>query len=113
MKPNPASALSTILKNDPSSVTLFVEVNDKNISEIFVPCSGNGECRMDGHCQCYENWFGNDCSKNRICPNDCSGHGVCAGPAKAVVIKKAMMVTAAAEDATNTSKLVPENKWLF
>jgi N-acetylneuraminic acid mutarotase len=110
MKPNPASALSTVLKSDPSSVTLFVEVNNKNISEIFVPCSGNGECRMDGHCQCYENWFGNDCSKNRICPNDCSGHGVCAGPDKAAAIKKAMILVAAVEDAT---KSVKGNKTVF
>ena len=103
MKDNLALGAMNLAKQM-NGATLFMEVKPiakNNNTKMFVPCSGNGECRLDGHCECKENWYGIDCSKNRICPNDCSGHGVCAGPAKAEAIKKALIIAAAADHAVD------------
>ena len=61
----------TLSAKQMNGATLFMEVKPiakNNNTKMFVPCSGNGECRLDGHCECKENWYGIDCSKNRICP---------------------------------------------
>ena len=95
VKPKPTKLNLGNQSSDANTMTLFVEVNSSP-NETFVPCAGNGECRSDGHCECREDWYGPDCSRNRICPNDCSGHGACAGPPKAESIKRAMVATAVA-----------------
>jgi len=41
-------------------------------------CSNNGLCGRDlGMCECFEGWGGLACDR-RLCPNKCSGHGMCA-----------------------------------
>ena len=50
VKPN-LGKLSLKKSSDANTMTLFVEVNSSP-NETFVPCAGNGECRLDGHCEC-------------------------------------------------------------
>mmetsp|Transcript_2728 Transcript_2728/g.5002 ORF Transcript_2728/g.5002 Transcript_2728/m.5002 type:complete len:448 (-) Transcript_2728:43-1386(-) len=41
-------------------------------------CSDNGICdRQVGQCACFDGWEGLSCDR-RVCPNKCSGHGICA-----------------------------------
>jgi hypothetical protein len=41
-------------------------------------CSNNGICdRSVGFCTCYDGWEGLACDR-MVCPNRCSGHGICA-----------------------------------
>lgn len=41
-------------------------------------CSNKGECeRKTGLCKCYPNYEGDACERT-VCPNDCSGRGICA-----------------------------------
>jgi hypothetical protein len=41
-------------------------------------CSNNGLCSRDlGFCVCFDGWEGLACDR-RVCPNACSGHGICA-----------------------------------
>jgi len=46
------------------------------------PCEGRGKCNtLTGICDCYEGFYGPDCTGTGPtpgrCPNDCSGHGKC------------------------------------
>lgn len=44
---------------------------------FYMECSNRGLCdRKTGLCKCFEGYEGGAC-KRRVCPNDCSGHGVC------------------------------------
>ncbi|XP_074574653.1 uncharacterized protein LOC141831121 [Curcuma longa] len=43
--------------------------------QCYNSCSFNGDC-IDGKCQCFLGFHGNDCSK-KSCPRKCSGHGTC------------------------------------
>jgi len=43
----------------------------------YVECSNRGTCdRTSGTCTCFTGFTGSACNRN-VCPNDCSGHGVC------------------------------------
>jgi len=40
-------------------------------------CSNKGECdRKTGTCKCFDNYDGDACERT-VCPNDCSGRGIC------------------------------------
>ena len=42
-----------------------------------VECSNKGYCdRKSGECKCFKNYDGKACERT-VCPNDCSGRGVC------------------------------------
>ena len=42
-----------------------------------VECSNKGVCdRVTGECNCFQNYEGKACERT-VCPNDCSGRGVC------------------------------------
>ena len=41
-------------------------------------CSNKGECdTKTGLCKCFDNYEGDACERT-VCPNDCSGRGICA-----------------------------------
>lgn len=43
----------------------------------YMECSNKGLCdRASGECVCFEGYEGSSCQRT-ICPNSCSGHGVC------------------------------------
>lgn len=49
----------------------------KNDAHGQVECSAKGLCdRKTGQCHCFDNYDGTACERT-VCPNDCSGHGVC------------------------------------
>lgn len=49
----------------------------KNNAHPMVECSGKGKCdRNTGECECHANYDGMACERT-VCPNDCSGRGVC------------------------------------
>jgi len=48
-----------------------------NDAHSSVECSAKGLCnRGTGECECFENYDGIACERT-ICPNDCSGRGIC------------------------------------
>lgn len=48
----------------------------------YMECSNKGTCdRTSGDCSCYEGYEGNSCQRT-VCPNSCSGHGVCKSKAQ-------------------------------
>lgn len=54
----------------------FME-SDGNSAHQFIECSGRGSCdRGSGTCQCFDGFTGDNCGRT-LCPEDCSGHGVC------------------------------------
>ena len=55
----------------------FTTVSSSTFHEVSVECSDAGVCdRATGMCTCYEGHEGSACQRT-VCPNDCSGHGVC------------------------------------
>lgn len=51
--------------------------SDSNTAHQFAECSGRGICeRATGTCSCIAGYTGDACQRT-VCPNDCSGHGVC------------------------------------
>ena len=42
-------------------------------------CSGHGACHASsaGGCVCHPGWTGTNCATEEVCPDDCSGNGVC------------------------------------
>ena len=49
-----------------------------NKAHFHAECSDNGICdRQVGQCTCFDGWEGLACDR-RVCPNKCSGHGICA-----------------------------------
>jgi hypothetical protein len=50
---------------------------DANSAHQEVECSGRGSCdSASGRCECFDGFTGEACQRT-VCPNDCSGHGVC------------------------------------
>ena len=48
-----------------------------NDAHPLLECSNKGVCdRQTGECACFENYDGKSCERT-ICPNDCSGRGIC------------------------------------
>lgn len=48
-----------------------------NTAHALVECSARGVCdRASGSCACVDGFTGDACQRT-VCPNDCSGHGVC------------------------------------
>jgi hypothetical protein len=47
------------------------------LAHASAPCSNQGECdSKSGECKCFDNYEGKACTRT-VCPNDCSGHGIC------------------------------------
>jgi len=50
---------------------------DSEEGHFYTECSNKGLCdRETGLCQCYAGYSGSSCQRT-MCPNECSGHGVC------------------------------------
>lgn len=48
-----------------------------NEAHAYMECSNKGLCdRASGECVCFDGYEGSACQRT-VCPNDCSGHGVC------------------------------------
>jgi len=48
-----------------------------NDAHGLTECSNKGICdRKTGQCRCFENYDGIACERT-VCPNDCSGRGIC------------------------------------
>lgn len=46
-------------------------------AHFYSECSNKGLCdRESGECQCFDGYEGSSCQRT-VCPNGCSGHGVC------------------------------------
>lgn len=66
-------SLRTCPKGDAWAGAVVSEDNAHPLAE----CSNKGTCdRTKGECVCFENYEGKACERT-ICPNDCSGRGVC------------------------------------
>jgi hypothetical protein len=65
-----------------------------NTAHKLAECSDNGFCdRAVGHCYCFEGWEGLSCER-RVCPKDCSGHGICANMNEQTMMSNAMPLSA-------------------
>eukprot|EP00299_Pterocystis_sp_00344_P020055 c9882_g2_i1.p1 GENE.c9882_g2_i1~~c9882_g2_i1.p1 ORF type:complete len:919 (-),score=236.56 c9882_g2_i1:55-2811(-) len=66
---------------DQSLVALQAEplLDDPNVQICHGPedCNGNGVCDSSNLCRCAPGFGGVDCSIEFICPNNCTGNGVC------------------------------------
>jgi len=46
-------------------------------AHFYAECSNKGHCDYEtGLCMCFDGYTGSSCQRT-VCPNDCSGHGVC------------------------------------
>lgn len=53
------------------------DVGNGNSAHQEVACSGRGTCDYTvGACSCYSGYTGSSCERT-VCPNSCSGHGIC------------------------------------
>jgi hypothetical protein len=51
--------------------------SDSNTAHQLIECSGRGSCdNTAGKCMCLPGYTGVACQRT-VCPNDCSGHGLC------------------------------------
>jgi hypothetical protein len=67
------------LRTCPSGAAWVATPSSKTLggSHPSVECSNKGSCdRKSGECQCFDNYEGVACERT-VCPNDCSGRGVC------------------------------------
>ena len=54
-------------------------------AHAYMECSNKGTCdRTSGDCTCFEGYEGNSCQRT-VCPNSCSGHGICKTKAQLAV----------------------------
>lgn len=56
-------------------VTTSNKLKSNSLANL-TPCTGNGLCDL-GKCICYAGFKGPYCESKFICPNDCSGKGIC------------------------------------
>jgi hypothetical protein len=51
--------------------------NVEYVNHVYMECSNKGLCdRTTGECACFDGYEGSACQRT-VCPNKCSGHGVC------------------------------------
>jgi len=55
---------------------------DANNAHGLAECAGQGICdRSTGQCNCFPGYEGESCTRT-VCPNSCSGHGICISAAR-------------------------------
>ena len=65
------------LRTCPKSSAWVAVASGANEAHYDVECSNKGMCdRKSGECMCFDNYEGIACERT-VCPNDCSGRGIC------------------------------------
>merc|ERR1719240_1475329 len=65
------------LRTCPKGAAWVAVATSANEAHPLAECSNKGVCdRKSGECECFENYDGIACERT-VCPNDCSGRGIC------------------------------------
>lgn len=72
------AALEPAVAADAVLLQLNADQSPQAASACLNKCSAQGVCVAGDRCSCYQGYAGEDCSQ-RVCHNDCNGHGRCMG----------------------------------
>lgn len=72
-----ANAQVTTMGSPSGTFELYPAFATNNEAHAYMECSNKGLCdRASGECVCFDGYEGSACQRT-VCPNSCSGHGVC------------------------------------